>query len=404
MPPVAGDPEGIRTSGRRYGSAAAALHSQAEGLYAARIHLAPGVFVGPAGDRVREYLDHLHFSTATAAKAMDRVASAIPRVAHSIEEAQKDQILMKKAEDRYNKAKGVHDRAANAVIKAGSDVTSAEYEVVSAAHIDALSGGHGSGGLAAAQGRLRDAEARLEQAQHRATVDQHLMAEAERDYQRARHTFEQADERRRKELRSFALLCAEEESATTACALPTVPEPGSLIASADHFFTEVNTILYLAGIPRLAAVPIKGAVTTVEGPDGLPSGDDFPSRVALTGDVIDIANPNAPLVDRVESALGGASTLASPSSAGARALAATIGAAQEGQGLAQADPCNAPLVPPPSDAPPPSGPPSGGPPDEPKHPVSTGDKIIGGLLAVGGFLYSAGKVAANDGGPILAGG
>jgi len=377
------------------------VHAQAGSLATARVQLDPGVFAGPAGDRVRAYLEHLHFATATAAKAMDRVASAIPRVAQAIEEAQHDETRMDDAQTRYDTARRTYDQAAGAVTSAAGDVISAEAGVISASHVLALDPVGGSGAVAAAQGALRGAEGRLRQASQQAAADQRLMNEAERAYQRARHTFEQADERRQRELRNFALLCAEEEAATTMCALPTVPEPGSLTVAADTFIGEVNTVLTLAGIPHLAQVPIRTAVTTVEGPDGLPSGDDFGSRLGLGGDILNVNDPTAPLLDKVESTINGLAIVASPSSAGARVLAAATGAAQTGQALAQSDPCNEPPMTPPSEDPPPPGPPAGRTPSGP-HPVSTGDEIIGGLAAVGGFLFGAAKTLSNDAGPIVA--
>ena len=133
---------------------------------------------------------------------------------------------MGKAKARLGEARRVYDAAALAVTRATGDVTAAAAGVISAYRAQALDPLHASGVAASAEQRLRDAERRLGQAQHQARIDQHLMDEAQRDYQRARRTFQQADDGRRRELRRFAGLCAAEEAATTACALPTVPEPG----------------------------------------------------------------------------------------------------------------------------------------------------------------------------------
>lgn len=392
--PVAGDPEAIQAHGHRVGAAAAAVHSQGRDVATARSQLGPEVFAGPAGDRVRAFLDQLHRVSTTAAKALDRVASAMPGVARAVEEAQKDETLRNQARDRYHKAQGVYERAAQAVTRAAGEVIAAAGAVESATTVAAVDPTHGSGAVAAAQGHLRDAERRLERAQHQAKVDHHLMDEAQRDFQRAQHRFQLADQARRQALRKFALLCAAEEAATTGCALPTVPEPGSLPVSVDDTLGLVNTLLTLESIPAAARTDLRTAVTSVDGPDGLPAGDDLPSVFGAAGDYATSIDPRAPLSSKILAWINEFGLTGAPFSPGARALAAVTGAAQAGQALAQADPCDAPLVPPPSSTEPPAdGPPPGRPPSGP-HPVSTFDNII----STG--EHALGKVA----GPVAAGG
>ena len=378
---VPGDPEAARAAGRLVGRAAVAVHAQGTGAGTARSQLDPAAFAGPAGDRVRAFLEQLHRANAAAATAMDRVASAIPRVAQAIEEAQKDETVMGKAKARLGEARRVYDAAALAVTRATGDVTAAAAGVISAYRAQALDPLHASGVAASAEQRLRDAERRLGQAQHQARIDQHLMDEAQRDYQRARHTFQQADDGRRRELRRFAGLCAAEEAATTACALPTVPEPGMLSASADNALGLVNTLLTLESIPAAVRTPIRVAVTSVDGPDGIPAGDDFPSLLGAAGDYATSVDPSAPLTSKVLAWGNELGLVMSPFVPGGGALAAVTGAAQTGQAMAEADPCNAPVVPPPAGPPPPqTGPPPA------QHPVPTVDKVLSTGARVAGAV------------------
>ena len=205
MPPVPGDPDTLRASGRQVGSAAACGAFAGDERGDGPEPLDPSLFAGPAGDRVRAFLDQLHFASVAAATAMDRVASAIPRVALAIEEAQKDETFMNKADDRYHQARDVYQQAAAAVTRAANDVMTAATRVISTASVAALDPVHGSAVAAAVQRELHDAEHRLDQARHQAASDQRLREEAQRAYRRARHTFDQADDRRRRQLRSFAV-------------------------------------------------------------------------------------------------------------------------------------------------------------------------------------------------------
>ena len=130
--------------------------------------------------------------------------------------------------------------------------------------------------------------------------------------------------------------------------------------------------------------------------------------LGAAGDYATSVDRSAPLSSKVLGWANELGLLMSPYYAGGGALAAATGAAQTGQAMAEADPCHAPIVPPPAATEPPeAGPPPGRSPSGP-HPVSTldqvvstGEKVAGGVAGGAAVAWGAMKSAAGDAAPLL---
>jgi hypothetical protein len=223
---VNGDPQGLRSLGQTYGATARAVDTQTSHLSGALSQVGTTSFAGPAGDSVRAFLAEMQTANEAAARAFDRIAAQIPRVAQAIEEAKQDETLM--------------DQARQRVLVAQQRVGDAETALADASEpvVCSVAGVHPTAGqqqaLAAAEHELQLAETDLQQSQHQ--------------LQLAQHRFQQADEHRQSVLRAFAALC-QDEAAAAGCPLPMVPHPAGLAGSLDNALALVNTLLELSALP-----------------------------------------------------------------------------------------------------------------------------------------------------------
>ena len=261
MPAITGDTAGIHSLSGSWGSAAGSAGSQAQNFGQAYAALPVSSFSGGAADRMRSFVSEMRAGAAALARAYDRVASYLPRVAHAIDDAKRAAAALERAQQALTSAEQRLAAAERAVTSALTAVMSATSPLsVAAPFAGAPVCAPGApGALGAPAGPSPAQLAALAQAQRQQAQAARQVEQATRALHAADNHFQEADRVRMSVLRAFTTLC-QTESAIAMRALPQAPTPpmgfpGLMGMSMAFPVTPLATTLLMPEAKALANVP-----------------------------------------------------------------------------------------------------------------------------------------------------
>lgn len=228
----------IRAYGSALGAACTSVGDSVARLQGVGDAISVGRWTGPAGDACRHWQTAVQAQAARLAEAMDRVGSFAPRVAAAVEDAQRAEKAEQQAQAALEKASTAVQQARTALHAAQAAVDSARARLAEwvphGLHPVPPPGPSGAelATLAAARQQLTSAGRDLDRAR--------------RDWQRAVHAFDEAEQHRKAVARAFAALCRQ-EAAALGVTLPNPPDPGVVVgdflALTGFVRTEGTTLL-----------------------------------------------------------------------------------------------------------------------------------------------------------------
>jgi hypothetical protein len=222
---VQGDACGVDTLSRTLGAHAVSTDAQA-GHYASALGSLPATsFRGGKAAQSRQFVSDMHAASLTAAKSYDRVASFLPRVSRAIDDAQRKEQALDKANTALKQANDALTKAQTEFTSASTAVQNAELR---AAGTQAL-GLPSHGPTAAQQAALARAEQDLTRAEHELT-------DAQRDQGRAKRAFDDAERHRITVLNAFSRLCTDEAAQLDQA----IPEPPPAATGYESFLTYLS--------------------------------------------------------------------------------------------------------------------------------------------------------------------